>query len=190
MITFKPRHLVLAGAFAIGAFALSGTASADTNYKVQSGDTLNKISQEYGVSVSDLATKNNIKNINLIYTGDVLTISSEQAVATQVVPSQPTVSENKVTTQPSEPTQNTSPVNNVSNSDALNALITRESGGNVNATNGQYYGIGQLSPQARAMYGGNSADYNDQLNAMKAYISARYGSAENAWAHSQATGWY
>ena len=77
-----------------------------------------------------------------------------------------------------------------SNSAALNALIARESGGNVNATNGQYYGLGQLSAQARAIYGGNSADYNDQLNAMKAYIAARYGTAENAWAHSQATGWY
>ena len=78
----------------------------------------------------------------------------------------------------------------VSSSAALNALIARESGGNVHARNGQYYGIGQLSAQARAVYGGNSADYNDQLNAMKAYIAARYGTAENAWAHSQATGWY
>jgi len=69
-------------------------------------------------------------------------------------------------------------------------LINRESSGNVNATNGQYYGIGQLSPQARATYGGNSTDYNDQLKAMKSYIAARYGTAENAWAHSNAYGWY
>ncbi|MGO2977084.1 MAG: LysM peptidoglycan-binding domain-containing protein, partial [Leuconostoc mesenteroides] len=73
---------------------------------------------------------------------------------------------------------------------ALNALIARESSGNVNATNGQYYGLGQLSAQARSIYGGNTADYNDQLNAIKAYIAARYGTAVNALAHSNSTGWY
>ncbi len=194
MTTFKPRHLVLAGAFALGALSLTGNASADTTYTVQSGDTLNAIATQHGTTTNEIGTKNSIKNINLIYVGDVIVIpgsignetqNDEVQVATEPVQAQ-APSEPVQAQAPSEPVQNQS----TSNSDALNALIARESSGNTNATNGQYYGIGQLSPQARAMYGGNSSDYNDQLNAMKAYISARYGTAENAWAHSQATGWY
>lgn len=122
--------------------------------------------------------------------------------ATTAVASAPTTaSQPATTTVASAPTTTTTPVQTPaqsttqapaasSNSDALNALIAKESGGSTSATNGIYFGIGQLSPQARAMYGGNSTDYNDQLNAMKSYIAARYGTAENAWAHSQATGWY
>lgn len=185
MITFKPRHLVLAGAFALGALSLTGKASADTTYTVQSGDTLNAIAKQYGTTANEIGTKNSIKNINLIYVGDVIVIPN--SVGDTVQKDDVKVSTEPVNVTPSAPVQNQT---TTSNSDALNALIARESGGNVNATNGQYYGIGQLSPQARAMYGGNSSDYNDQLNAMKAYISARYGTAENAWAHSQATGWY
>lgn len=182
MITFKPRHFVLASAFAMGALAVTGKASADTTYTVQAGDTLNKISQEYGTTAREIGTKNSIKDINLIYVGDVIVIPGSIGNTTQK-------DEVQVATEPVNAVQST-PTSNVPTSDALQLLINRESGGNTNATNGQYYGIGQLSPQARAMYGGNSSDYNDQLNAMKAYIAARYGTAENAWAHSQATGWY
>lgn len=73
---------------------------------------------------------------------------------------------------------------------ALQAIINKESGGNVNATNGIYYGIGQLSPSLRARYGGNTADYQDQLQAMKAYIADRYGTAQNALAHHNQYNWY
>ncbi|MFC4761242.1 LysM peptidoglycan-binding domain-containing protein [Fructobacillus durionis] len=73
---------------------------------------------------------------------------------------------------------------------ALQAIINKESGGNVNATNGIYYGIGQLSPSLRARYGGNTADYQDQLQAMKAYIADRYGSAQAALAHHNQYNWY
>lgn len=164
------------------------SASADT-VTVKAGDTLNKIAEANNTDADTLASINHIANKNLIYVGDTIEVS---------VPSTSNVAAYTPTQQYAAPTTNatqtattaqtsTAPV---ATSDALNALINRESGGNTSASNGQYYGIGQLSPQARAMYGGNSSDYNDQLNAMKSYIAARYGTAENAWAHSQATGWY
>lgn len=189
MITIKPQHFILAGAVALGAVVGTGSASADTTYTVQSGDTLNQISKEFGVSVSDIATKNNINDVNFIYTGDNLVIGSGSYQATETYTAKP--AEQVQVTAPVVQEQTTSTNTTSSDvSDSLQALINRESSGNVNATNGQYYGIGQLSPQARATYGGNSTDYNDQLNAMKSYISERYGSAENAWAHSNAYGWY
>jgi len=183
------KSTLLAG-FGIAAGAtFASNASADTTYTVQSGDTLNQISKEFGVSVSDIATKNNINDVNFIYTGDNLVISSGSYQATETYTAKP--AEQVQVTAPVVQEQTTSTnITSSDVSDALQALINRESSGNVNATNGQYYGIGQLSPQARATYGGNSTDYNDQLNAMKSYISERYGSAENAWAHSNAYGWY
>ena len=193
----------VAGAFALGASNVNadttdGSQNTSADYVVKSGDTLNKISKEFNVAVAQIAANNNISNIDVILVGQHLTFAEKSAVAAQVeqpvattVVSQVQQSTTTVTTQVQQPVaQAAAPTSNVSSSSALDALIARESSGNVNATNGQYYGIGQLSPQARAMYGGNSTDYNDQLNAMKSYISSRYGSAENAWAHSQATGWY
>ena len=43
-------------------------------YKIQSGDTLSGIAKKYNTTVDELASLNNIKNKNLIYTGDVLKI--------------------------------------------------------------------------------------------------------------------
>lgn len=46
-------------------------------HTVVSGDTLWAISQKYGVSVVRLAANNNIKNVNLIYPGQVLKIKTK-----------------------------------------------------------------------------------------------------------------
>lgn len=43
-------------------------------YTVKLGDTLSTIAKKYGVTVSYIATRNNIKNVNLIYPGQVLKI--------------------------------------------------------------------------------------------------------------------
>ena len=200
MIINNYKKSVLSGAVLLGGLLFTNVASADTNYTIKSGDTLNAISERFGTDADTLAKLNNIENKNLIYTGDTLKISIDEnsvPVVTPVQPVQPVapqapVAPTQATVEPKvQPTAPVAPATpQVSNSSALDALIARESGGNVNARNGQYFGIGQLSPQARARYGGNSTDYNDQLNAMKAYIAERYGTAENAWAHSQATGWY
>ncbi|WP_220741371.1 LysM peptidoglycan-binding domain-containing protein [Leuconostoc miyukkimchii] len=211
MFSFK-KSLTLAagvaGAFAFGASNVSADTTNNTpaDYVVKSGDTLNKLSQEFKISVDDIATNNNISDVDVIFVGQRLLFTEKapvaqapaaQAPAAQVTPTSPVAQAPAVQApvapvvqapaQPAAPAQQPAAG---STSAALDALINKESSGNVNASNGQYFGIGQLSPQARAQYGGNSTDYNDQLNAMKSYINARYGSAENAWAHSQATGWY
>lgn len=191
------------------AAAVVGTVSASADsVTVQSGDTLNKIAQAHGTDADTLASINHLQNKNLIYVGDVIetTSTSTAAAATTTAQTDTTTATQAQTsatqtytptteyTAPAATTTQTAPqtatASTTGNSDALNSLINRESSGNVNASNGDYYGIGQLSSQARANYGGNSTDYNDQLNAMKSYISARYGTAEAAWAHSQTTGWY
>ena len=75
----------------------------------------------------------------------------------------------------------------------LQWLIARESSGNVNAQNGPYYGIGQLSENYYAKYvpgqnyRGNCAV---QLEAMQKYIADRYGTVAQAIAHWQANNWY
>ena len=54
---------------------VSGSAvsySATRSYTVRSGDTLGSISSRLGVTVNGLATANNIRNTNLIFTGQVL----------------------------------------------------------------------------------------------------------------------
>lgn len=193
MLNFKKTLTVAAGVASAFAFGASH-ANADTtdsqnlptDYVVKSGDTLNKLSSEFHTTVDNIAAKNNITDVNLIMVGQHLNFA--ETVAQSTAPAAP-VQQAPVAAAPvAAPVRQAAP--QVSSSAALNALIARESGGNVNARNGQYYGIGQLSAQARAVYGGNSTDYNDQLNAMKSYIAARYGTAELAWAHSQATGWY
>lgn len=54
-------------------------------HKVVWGDTLSEIAQRYGTSVSYLAKLNNIRNVNLIYVGQVLKISE----VVTVTPSKP-----------------------------------------------------------------------------------------------------
>lgn len=75
----------------------------------------------------------------------------------------------------------------------LQWLIARESSGNVNAQNGPYYGIGQLSENYYAKYvpGQNyRGNYAVQLEAMQKYIADRYGTVAQAIAHWQANNWY
>lgn len=47
---------------------------SNVTYKVKSGDTLSEIAQKFGTTVSKLASLNNITNVNLIYTGQILKI--------------------------------------------------------------------------------------------------------------------
>lgn len=46
-------------------------------YKVVKGDTLTKIAKKFNTTVSNIAALNNIKNVNLIYVGQVLVISGK-----------------------------------------------------------------------------------------------------------------
>lgn len=51
-------------------------------YKVKQGDTLSKIAQQYGLSVSDIASNNGIQNPNLIQVGQTIQIPTNTNLST------------------------------------------------------------------------------------------------------------
>ena len=55
---------------------------ATVTYTVKKGDTLSAIAKKYGTTVNNLVKLNNIKNANLIYVGQKLTISGATASTT------------------------------------------------------------------------------------------------------------
>ncbi|MDF7627105.1 LysM domain-containing protein [Lactobacillaceae bacterium L1_55_11] len=183
--------LLSAGAMGAVMVASQHRASADQvntqTYTVQSGDTLSQIAQRFQTTTAAIASSNQVLNHDQIYVGQRLVIQSANNISSGDWLSYFRQALNQVD---QTVTQATTPVQDSAEDAALKTLIFRESSGNVNATNGIYYGIGQLSPQNRARYGGNTADYNDQLQAMQAYIHDRYGSAVQALAHHDAMGWY
>ena len=73
-------------------------------------------------------------------------------------------------------------------------LWNRESGWRVTAGNKSSgaYGIPQALPASKMASAGSDymTNYQTQINWGLKYISSRYGSPTNAWAHSQRTGWY
>ncbi|MEE6663788.1 LysM domain-containing protein [Limosilactobacillus fermentum] len=81
----------VAGAVALGTVATTVSANADSIYTVKSGDTLSRISCQFGhdyAFVDTLASDNNIANKNLIYVGQKLVIKDDgeitSATASQV----------------------------------------------------------------------------------------------------------
>ncbi len=76
--------------------SLSSTAYADTNHTVQPGETLYAISRQYGVSVSDILSTNQLANPDLLYVGQVIVIPTDgggtaaPAPTATPVPSEPT----------------------------------------------------------------------------------------------------
>lgn len=68
-------------------------------HKVVRGDTLSGIAKKYGTTVKYLAALNNIKNVNLIYVGQVLKISE----VVTVTPSKPNPTPAPTTSSPSKP---------------------------------------------------------------------------------------
>ena len=180
------KKFLVATVATLGFVAVAHTeVSADT-ITVQSGDTLWELANTYGTSIDTIQKDNNLANANLIITGDKLIVnpsSSEQATI-----SKPVVSTPAAETQTTAPVAVTeTPVETVVvSSSAKEQLAQRESGGSYTATNGQYYGRYQLSLDKL----GGDLSVANQERAADAYVSSRYGSWENALAHSNATGWY
>ncbi|WP_334427238.1 MULTISPECIES: hypothetical protein [unclassified Levilactobacillus] len=74
---------------------------------------------------------------------------------------------------------------------AINEIVTKESGWRLNAANGQYHGLPQTTI-ANLEKGGSNWRTNAvaQLRAMKKYISGRYGTADKALAFRKVHNWY
>ncbi|WP_165038329.1 LysM peptidoglycan-binding domain-containing protein, partial [Enterococcus sp. ZJ1622] len=150
------------------AFFMGTTAHADEAYTVQSGDTLSTISQKYvgdNSLINAIAESNSISNINLIYSGQQLTIptegSSAQAAYTapqetaapvqeaqpvaESVQAQPAQVQETVQAQPAAPA---APAATETASTGTNSakewIAQKESSGSYTATNGRYIGRYQL----------------------------------------------
>lgn len=77
---------------------------ATVTHKVVRGDTLSALARKYGTTVNAIAKLNNIKNVNLIYVGQVLYISGK--------PSSTTTSSSGGSTPSTTPTSTSTPKNN------------------------------------------------------------------------------
>ena len=198
----------IAGAVALGTVATATTASADSIYTVQSGDTLSGISYKLGhdlTFVDTLASNNNIANKNLIYVGQKLVIKDDGEVApatqqqVETLPSANTTTQNNqtssaattnnsaaqtatATTSASNAASYINYTSSVSGNDAAAKawIAARESGGSYSAQNGQYIGKYQLS----ASYLNGDYSAANQERVADQYVASRYGSwsaAQSFW---------
>lgn len=92
--------------------------SANASHTVKSGESVWRISQKYGMTISELTQLNNIKN-NWIYPGQVLKVSGKSSIT------EPAVSKNKIT-QPS-PVTTTKPSNPVTSANGTHLVNSGES---------------------------------------------------------------
>ncbi|MDQ8514470.1 LysM peptidoglycan-binding domain-containing protein [Enterococcus faecium] len=184
------------------AFFMGTTAHADEAYTVQSGDTLSTISQKYvgdNSLINAIAESNSISDINLIYSGQQLTIPTEGSAqaAVQEAPvqaEQPVVQETVQTETQAAPVAETQPAPAVtetaatpaSTSSAKEWIAQKESSGSYTATNGRYIGRYQLDSSYL------NGDYSaaNQERVAEQYVTSRYGSWEAAKAFWEANGWY
>ncbi|TNX47931.1 LysM peptidoglycan-binding domain-containing protein [Enterococcus faecium] len=182
------------------AFFMGTTAHADEAYTVQSGDTLSAISQKYvgdNSLINAIAESNSISDINLIYSGQQLTIptegsaqaAAEPQAAVQEAPvqaEQPVVQETVQTEKQAAPAVTETAATPASTSSAKEWIAQKESSGSYTATNGRYIGRYQLDSSYL------NGDYSaaNQERVAEQYVTSRYGSWEAAKAFWEANGWY
>lgn len=185
-------------------FVNQSQASAATTYTVANGDTLSTIAQKFNGStelVNQIATTNNIADINMIFVGEQLTIDADQ-VATAPAPAPAPV----VTQQVAAPVQTSAPVvqaqpavqaapvqqapvaaqTTTTTSSSKEWIAQKESGGSYSARNGQLIGRYQLS--ASYLNGDYSAANQDRV--ADQYVTSRYGSWDAAKSFWLSNGWY
>ncbi|NRE58142.1 LysM peptidoglycan-binding domain-containing protein [Enterococcus faecium] len=187
------------------AFFMGTTAHADEAYTVQSDDTLSAISQKYvgdNSLINAIAESNSISDINLIYSGQQLTIptegsaqvAAEPQAAVQEAPvqtepvqaEQPVVQETVQTETQAAPAVTETAATPASTSSAKEWIAQKESSGSYTATNGRYIGRYQLDSSYL------NGDYSaaNQERVAEQYVTSRYGSWEAAKAFWEANGWY
>ncbi|WP_414949590.1 LysM peptidoglycan-binding domain-containing protein [Levilactobacillus brevis] len=197
-----------------GLFASTTSANADVRVTVKSGDTVVKIANQYNSSVSAIETANNLKNVNLIYVGESLSVPNSTTAASTTAATTATTQSQSTT-----PAQSTTKTNNSANtatnysgtanhttattgttstntaattstsgstSSAKSWIANKESGGSYTASNGNYYGKYQLT---KSLLNGDYSAANQEKVA-NSYVSSRYGSWAAAKSFWQANGWY
>ena len=211
MTNFK--KILVAGAVALGVTGLAQINASADEVTVKAGDTVSGLAEANDTTVESIETLNPEinKETHLIYVGDVLKVNDDdqaqkdevqagvgyyyydepQAPAVQaptpVSQPEPVVQEVKAT--PVAATANDGSVKSqflaAGGTEAMwSAIVMPESGGNVNATNGQYHGLGQTNQS----WGYGSVA--DQTKGMIEYANSRYGSVSNAISTRSAQGWW
>lgn len=205
-------------ATALGAVLLSGTdaASADTvpnssptQYVIKSGDTLNTIANNYATKAQDIAESNGIKDVNVIFAGDTITINGQAPVkdTLPVAPSTPVQAPVVPVAPTKAPVAQVAPVApkvepvasqalstgsvhdqfiSAGGTEAMwSVIVMPESGGNPDITspNG-YHGLGQTK---QAWGYGSVAE---QTQGMLQYAQERYGSIENSISFRESHNWW
>nr|WP_238476908.1 peptidoglycan-binding protein [Fructobacillus broussonetiae] len=180
------NKILLTSAAVVG-LALTAANQQFNNHKSTSDQAVKVSGSIDGKMVNTaVSSLDNIKNL-------------ENSAASQQVQQEDASAEQAEDTQTEEetatpaPAVSETPKQTTTASGDINWLIQQESSGNVNAQNGSFYGIGQLSPSAYATYAAGQdyvGNYDVQLQAMQGYIAGRYGSVQNAISHFQSNGWY
>ncbi|WP_426386044.1 LysM peptidoglycan-binding domain-containing protein [Latilactobacillus curvatus] len=180
-------------------FVGQSKASAATTYTVATGDTLSTIAQKFAGNtdlVNQIATTNNIQDINMIFVGEQLTIDTDQTATpvqttTPVVVAQPAAVQTPAPVVQAQPTvqavsvQQTAAVAPTTSS-AKEWIAQKESGGSYSARNGQMIGRYQLT--ASYLNGDYSAANQDRV--ADQYVTSRYGSWDAAKSFWLSNGWY
>ncbi|MCP8863205.1 LysM peptidoglycan-binding domain-containing protein [Latilactobacillus curvatus] len=180
-------------------FVGQSKASAATTYTVATGDTLSTIAQKFAGNtdlVNQIATTNNIQDINMIFVGEQLTIDTDQTATpvqttTPVVVAQPAAVQTPAPVVQAQPTVQATPVQQTAavaptTSSAKEWIAQKESGGSYSARNGQMIGRYQLT--ASYLNGDYSATNQDRV--ADQYVTSRYGSWDAAKSFWLSNGWY
>lgn len=188
------NKILLAGAVALGLTAVANTEASADSYTVRQGDTIWGLAQANGVTIEDIDALNPMINqdTHLIIVGDTITLPdatvtlpatpTAQSVVEQVpapvqtteVQAQPVVSE-----QPQVAPQESDSVHDqfisAGGTESMwSAIVLPESGGDVNASNGQYHGLGQTNQSWG--YGSVAEQTQGMLN----YAQERYNGIDGA----------
>ncbi|WP_213179877.1 peptidase M23, partial [Enterococcus lactis] len=153
--------------------------------------------------INAIAESNSISDINLIYSGQQLTIptegsaqaAAEPQAAVQEAPvqaEQPVVQETVQTETQAAPVAETQSATTETTTTATSTnaakewIAQKESSGSYTATNGRYIGRYQLDSSYL------NGDYSaaNQEKVAEQYVASRYGSWEAAKAFWEANGWY
>ncbi len=180
-------------------FVGQSKASAATTYTVATGDTLSTIAQKFAGNtdlVNQIATTNNIQDINMIFVGEQLTIDTDQTATpvqttTPVVVAQPAAVQTPAPVVQAQPAVQAAPVQQTAavaptTSSAKEWIAQKESGGSYSARNGQMIGRYQLT--ASYLNGDYLAANQDHV--ADQYVTSRYGSWDAAKSFWLSNGWY
>ncbi|GBD61949.1 putative uncharacterized protein [Tetragenococcus halophilus subsp. halophilus] len=198
----KLKKLLLGTALTAGTVFAVGTtsANADEIHTIQQDDTLGKISKQYVGDkslIDSIVEANDIKDKNMIYVGEELTIPTDGNGEQAPAPAQEApVQEQQAPAQAEQPAaEEASSSNGGSTKDQFLAaggteemwstIVMPESGGNPNAVNPLgYQGLGQT----KESWGTGSVE--EQTKGMIEYGTSRYGSMAEAMSFRAQNNWW